>query len=195
MNNNDGNMKEEAPRTPISSPRTIDGDVPTINEDRLFAGEYTDNELEYFEEMNRMQQEAIKYKRVPAGRIVLNQNGMKVNNPYVIVPFTNEDEALLQQSNWSEPIYDMYGNNITGRYVSMFDRVQPLPPYEGLGDIINRAGPHYEQPYLGTPSMGHRGEMPDAPRKEKRSRKGGKSGGKRKRRTRNKKNIKKRSNK
>ncbi len=193
MNNNDGNMKEEAPRTPISSPRTIDGDVPTLNEDRLFAGEYTDNELEYFEEMNRRQQEAIKYKRVPADRIVLDQNGIKVNNPYVLVPFTNEDEALLQQNNWSEPIYDMYGNNITGRYITMFDRVQPFPPFEELDVFMNRAAPHYEGPVLGTPSMGHRGKVPDAPRK--RSRKGGKSGGKRKRRTRNKKNIKKRSNK
>lgn len=193
MNNNDGNMKEEAPTTPISSPRRIDGDVPTVNEDKLFRGEYSDAELGYFEEMNRMQQEAIKYKRVPADRIVLDQNGMKVNNPYLIVPFTMEDEALLQHNNWNEPIYDMYGNNITGRYVTMFDRVQPLPPFEELPDLMHRAAQHYEGPILGTPSMGHRGKMPPAPKK--RSRKGGKSGGKRKRRTRNKKNIKKRSNK
>ena len=193
MNNNDGNMKEEAPTTPINSPRRIDGDVPTINEGKLVRGEYSEDELAHLQELYKIQQEAIKYKRVPADRIVLDQNGMKVNNPYVIVPFTNEDEALLEQNNWSEPIYDMYGNNITGRYVTMFDRVQPLPPFEELPGLMNRAAPHYEGPIIGTPSMSHRGEMPPAPKK--RSRKGGKSGGKRKRRTRNKKNIKKRSNK
>ena len=126
MNNNDGNMKEEAPTTPINSPRRIDGDVPTINEGKLVRGEYSEDELAHLQELYKIQQEAIKYKRVPADRIVLDQNGMKVINPYIIVPFTNEDEALLEQNNWSEPIYDMYGNNITGRYVTMFDRAQPL---------------------------------------------------------------------
>ena len=188
-------MKEEAPTTPISSPRRIDGDVPTLNEKDFLEGKYSDVELEQLQELNRIEQEAIKYKRVPADRIVLDQNGMKVNNPYVLVPFTNEDEALLQQNNWSEPIYDMYGNNITGRYVTMFDRAQPMPPFEDIGDFMDRAAPYYEYqgPILGTPSMGSKGKLPDAPKK--RSRKGGKSGGKRKRRTRNKKNIKKRSNK
>ena len=179
--------------TPPSSPRDQDEDIPTVTKDT------TAEELADITRRNYAVWERMKYKAVPIrGVIILDGNGKKIDNPQGIEHFTQEDEELLRNKNWHKPIYNMHGEDVTGKYLSLFDRVRPLPGYEREDEIVDRVKPHYTDSILHTPigPTQHRNAVPKAPSKKGTKRqKGDHNGGKRKRRTRNKKNNKKRSNK
>lgn len=193
MNFNEFDNTKEAPMTPPSSPRHQD--IPTVTKDTTAAQEAV------IAEQNEEMWDSMKYKAVPfMGRIILDKNGVRVDNPQGIERFTEHDEKLLADGRWHRPIYNRHGENVTGRYVSMFDRVQTLPPYEEDHEILARVGPHYTESIVHTPRVGRQGmgNVPKGPSKGTKRRmvgQEGHNGGKRKRRTRNKKNNKKRSNK
>lgn len=116
---------KETPRTPSPS-RRIDEEVPTVTKDT------TERELMKITIRNNAVWDNMKYKAVPIqGRIILDENGMIVDNPQEIEQFTHRDEELFLNNKWKKPIYDRHGNNITGRHATMFDTHAPTRPNKG----------------------------------------------------------------
>ena len=131
---NSDNMKEKAPTTPPRSSH-IEEDIPTITK---YTSEAERREIE---RRNIERWDIEKYKVVPIrGRIILNEHGVKVNNPQGIERFTHEDERLFLNNEWEGPIYDRHGNNVTGRHVTMFDIVNPARPRKDTKRARNSGG-------------------------------------------------------
>ena len=117
---NFNNMKD-APMTPPSSPRREE--VSTVTKDTTAA------QLVDITRRNEEMWDRMKYKAVPfRGRIILDDNGMRVDNPQGIERFTQGDEELFQDNRWRGPIYDRHGNNVSGRHTTMFDTIAPQRP-------------------------------------------------------------------
>ena len=121
MNFNEFDNTKEAPITPPSSRRHQN--IPTVTKDT------TAEEEAVIAEQNEEMWDRMKYKAVPfRGRIILDDNGMRVDNPQGIERFTQRDEELFQKNRWRGPIYDRHGNNVSGRHTTMFDTIAPQRP-------------------------------------------------------------------
>ena len=117
---NFNNMKD-APMTPPNSPRREE--VSTVTKDTTAA------QLVDITRRNEEMWDRMKYKAVPfRGRIILDDNGMRVDNPQGIERFTQRDEELFQNNRWRGPIYDRHGNNVSGRDTTMFNTIAPQRP-------------------------------------------------------------------